>query len=440
MNSLLLCAAVGSALNLPTQVGPAQGPPRITEGAAPITADLPLQPRPANGKPDIVLRWNEAVLQAIKAEKTSPPQAARNLAMVHGAIYDAVNAITRTRQRYLVDTLPPPGASLEAAACSAAHRVLVDLFPRQISRFDALQDRCLDEIPDTAGKAGGIALGQFVAQRMLRWRSNDGAVQNSNYTSQTGIGLWEPTPPGYYAALLPHWSRVPCFAMRSGDQFRPRPPPALTSTYYTANFQEVKRLGSLHSRERTAEQTEIARFWADGAGTITPPGHWNRIAQTVAQQQSNTLEENARLFALLNIAMADAGIMAWDCKFKFNYWRPVQAIRAADRDGNPDTTANADWTPLLTTPPFPSYVSGHSSFSAAGAAVLALYFGKNEIRFQSSTEGLPGVTRSFASFWNAAQEAGKSRIYGGIHYEFDNEEGLLAGRALGNYVYRFFLR
>src|SRR5207245_9519009 len=208
------------------------------------------------------------------------------------------------------------------------------------------------------------------------------------------------------------------FAIEQG-RIHPKDPPRLTDPAYTAAFKEVKQLGSAGSKTRTKEQTQIAHFWADGPGTCTPPGHWNQIAQTVARQRGTTMAENARIFALLNLALADAGILCWDCKYKLAFWRPVTGIQNADQHANPDTDADRSWTPLLTTPPFPSYTSGHSSFSGAAAAVLADFFG-DKVGFETTSEDLPGVKRTFTSFWAAAQEAGQSRIYGGIHWQFDN--------------------
>ena len=190
---------------------------------------------------------------------------------------------------------------------------------------------------------------------------------------------------------------------------------------------------------RTPDQTEIANFWADDEGTVTPPGHWNRIAQTVALQRGTSLAENARLFALLNLTLADAGIACWDSKYTFNFWRPIYGIREADPAMNPGTTPDLDWTPLLTTPAFPTYTSGHSTFSGAAIAALAAYFGTDEVRFANTCDTLPGVSRTFTKFSAAAEEAGKSRIYGGIHWEVDNREGLTCGRAVGEYVARYFL-
>ena len=178
----------------------------------------------------------------------------------------------------------------------------------------------------------------------------------------------------------------------------------------------------------------------DNCGTATPPGHWNIIARDVARQRGNTLDENARLFALLNIAEADAGIVAWDCKFAFNFWRPITAIQNADRDGNPDTLPEPGWRPLLLTPPFPEYISGHSTFSGAAAIVLATFFGADDIPFTTESEGLPGAARTFPSFSQAAMEAGMSRIYGGIHFMSANLSGLECGVAVGGYVVDHFLR
>jgi membrane-associated phospholipid phosphatase len=235
---------------------------------------------------------------------------------------------------------------------------------------------------------------------------------------------------------LPEWGYVAPFAIRKGTQYQPPGPPALSSAAYAQALNEVKALGGKDSRARTEDQTQIAHFWADLAGTSTPPGHWNLIAQEIARQRGTSLAENARLFALLNVCLADAGILCWVIKFTYDYWRPITAIQRADVDDNPSTEPDPNWQPLLETPPFPSYTSGHSTFSGAGAAALASFFGTDTIPFASTSEGLPGVRRSFPGFWAAAQEAGMSRIYGGIHYQFDNTDGLAVGRALALYVAR----
>ena len=389
---------------------------------------------------DMVIEWNNNVLAAIRVDRTPPPKAARALAIVHTAVYDAVNAIDRTHKPYAVDVPALPGTSAEAAVAAAAHRTLVALFPAQTATFDAEFTASLATVADGSAETNGVALGNLVADKMLALRANDGANAVVAYTPGSDPGDWIPTPPAFAAALLPQWGNVTPFAMKSGSQFAPNSAPALTSTAYAAAFNQVKELGSATSATRTADQTAIAKFWADGAGTFTPPGHVNKIAQAAADTQHNTLSQNARLFAELNVAEADAAIMAWNTKFATNYWRPVTAIRAADTDGNPNTEQDAAWTPLLVTPPFPTYVSGHSSFSSAGAAVLKNFFGRDNIAFTLSSEDPTVADRSFTSFSQAAQEAGISRIYGGIHYSFDNVDALAAGAKIGNLVARnFFL-
>jgi hypothetical protein len=201
----------------------------------------------------------------------------------------------------------------------------------------------------------------------------------------------------------------------------------------------TKQLGGKESTARTPEQTAIAFFWADGAGSVTPPGHWNLIARDVALQKGNTLEQNSRLFALLNLAEADAGIACWDCKFAANYWRPITAIQHAGEDGNAATEPDPKWEPLLPTPPFPEYTSGHSTFSGAAATVLASFFGEDNIQFTTTADALPGFSRTFNSFWEAAAEAGMSRIYGGIHFMSANQQGLLCGTRIAAYVTEKFL-
>lgn len=379
-------------------------------------------------RPDMVLKWNDVALVAIRVDKTPPPVAARNLAIMHLAIYDAVMAIERTHQPYLVDLSATPGTSREAAAASAAHRTLVALYSCERDSFDKILAGCWLEIPAGPGRDNGAALGNYVAERILEARCNDGSAETGKYTLKANLGAWRSTAPFFKDALLPEWGYVKPFAIKKGTMHRPSGPPALSSLQYAAAFNEVKRLGGKDSQVRTKEQTDIAHFWADDAGTVTPPGHWNRIAQSIARDRRTTLAENARLFAHLNMSLADAGILCWVIKFTFDFWRPITAIR--------ETTDDVRWAPLLNTPPFPAYVSGHSTFSSAAAASLAESFGTDKIRFATTSDDLPGVTRTFDSLWAAAEEAGMSRIYGGIHWKFDNEDGLKVGKTLGEYVTR----
>jgi hypothetical protein len=439
MSGILLMVLLGQGVTVPFQAAPHR-PPIITEERSRPTIRLYAPDAPANGrKPDMVLKWNRVVLHAVLADRTSPPLAARNLAMVHVAVYDAVNAIERTHEVYRVPAAPAAGTSAEAAVAAAAHHVLVAVYPRQQAALDAALRDALAEVPPGAGREDGVDLGRFVAAKVLAWRADDGADRPGAYTSQPGPGRWRPTPTQFRAALRPDWGLVTPFAIRKGTQLRPAGPPALSSAAFAAAFREVKRLGGKDSAARTPDQTQIAFFWADGDGTVTPPGHWNIIAQTVALDRGTTLAESARLFALLNISLADAGVLCWVIKFTYEFWRPVTAINEADPDGDPATAGDPAWRPLLETPPFPAYVSGHSTFSGAAAAVLASFFGTDDVTFKATSEGTPGVTRTYRTFSEAAEEAGQSRIYGGIHWQFDNVDGLAVGRHLGRYVCRGFL-
>lgn len=377
----------------------------------------------------IVLDWNQVSLQAIQATKTAPPVAARDLAIVHTAIYDAVNAILKFGKSYHATIKAPKGASAEAAAAGAAYQTLVNLFPTQRATFDAALSASLAKIADGKSEQRGLALGIAVANNILAWRSTDGATATGSYTPPTGDGYWQPTSPSFAKALLPQWGQVTPFALNSGSQFRPAGPPTLNSSAYNRDLTEVASLGRKDSSTRTADQTQIALFWADGSGSYTPPGHWNAIAEQVSRSQHTSLSEDARLFALLNVSMADAGIAAWDAKYTYNEWRPITAIQKTD----------PTWTPLITTPNFPDYISGHSTFSGAASAVLDAFFGDAN-SFSTTSITAPGVVRSYQSFATAADEAGRSRIYGGIHVETSDRDGLTTGRLIGRYALSTCLR
>ncbi|MBD2152111.1 Ig-like domain-containing protein [Pseudanabaena sp. FACHB-1277] len=382
---------------------------------------------------DVVLDWNATLLNAIYTDKTTPPVASRNMAIAQAAVFDAINSITKTYKNYHFAGTAPTGASPDAAAASAAYNVLLSLYPNQKTFLDNALAASLAKIANGTAKDTGITFGKTVADSILTLRSNDGANAIVNYTSGTNPGDWQPTAPAFAPPLLPQWGNVTPFALTSGSQFRPAGEPALTSDLYTTEFNQVKDLGSINSTTRTAEQTQIANFWADGSGTFTPPGHWNQIAQNVAASKGNSLVDNARLFAMLDLALADAGIAAWDAKYTYDFWRPITAIQKADQDGNPNTTIDPNWQPLLITPPFPEYVSGHSTFSGAAATVLTTLLGDN-ISFTTNSLGTPGTYRTFTSFTSAANEAGISRIYGGIHFNSANVDGLATGKSVGNYI------
>lgn len=384
---------------------------------------------------DVILEWNSVLLDAVSGDATPPPRASRAMAMMHVAQFEAVNSVSRQYRAYNSYIDCPDTVSKEAAAAQAAHDVMVALYPSRAAQFDARLASHLASIGDGAAKTNGIALGQISAIRTLTSRAGDHAGEVVVDNGSNDIGRWRPTPPGNATGLLPNWPSVTPWTMTSGSQFRPGPPPAINSAAYTTAYNEVKSLGRSNSVTRTAEQTNIAKVWAAGGGTVTPPGMWNQIAQQVSQARGLSIDENARLFAMLGAGVADAAIVSWDAKYEYDLWRPITGIQLGDLDGNPDTVGDADWTPLLITPPFPAYTSGHSTFSAVSASILAQFFGTDSVHFSITGQGVgAGISREFNSFWAAAEEAGMSRIYGGIHWQFDNTAGLTSGRELGGYI------
>jgi hypothetical protein len=395
---------------------------------------------PSSVRADVVTRWNAAALDAIRAERTAPPVASRALAILHVSIYDAVNGIVRTHEPYLVPSAVPASANVDAAASTAARIALTALFPSQAASFGTLHEQILGVIREGPHKWQGIEWGERVARHVLAARGDDNATAPMSPPQGSGPGVWQPTPPAFAPYLLPQWAFVTPFAMPTSSFMRPPGPPALSSDQGAADYNEVKSLGAAVGSSRTTDQSAIALFWADGAGTETPPGHWNRIAQIVSADRGTTAVENARLFALLNIAMADAAICAWDAKYAYDFWRPVAAIRAGDTDGNAATAADPSWSSFIVTPPFPDYVSGHSTFSGAASTVLAMFYRTDRVPFSVGSDGLPGVTRAFRRLSDAAQEAAASRLYGGIHYRTSNEDGLKAGIAIGELTVSQYLR
>jgi hypothetical protein len=377
---------------------------------------------------DAVLDWNAIALEAIKRDVTDPPVATRVLAIQSLAVFDTLAAIEGT-PAYLVQRTVSGPISITAAVAQAAHRVLSQLYPAQRASFDAALQSSLAGVPDGAARTAGIALGQEIADAVLAIRAADGYRNFITDDGSTAIGKWRPTGPAFLTAEDPQWSYLVPFALTSGDEFRAPPPPALDSLAYAQALEEVRSLGSATSATRSADQTEQALFWADGGGSLTPPGHWSQIASQVAREQGNSLSANARLLAQINVALADAAIACWDTKYAYDFWRPETAIHNAGADGNAGTTQDASWRPLLISPAHPDYVSGHSTFSAAAAEVLAATFG-DAVSFTTTSSTLPGVTRSYGSFSQAAAEAGASRVYGGIHTSFAD----LAGRELGKQV------
>ncbi len=396
---------------------------------------------------DEVIDWNNVALDAIRAGNTNPPRATRGLAMIHAAVFDAVNGIEEVYEPYHVRSRAPAGASPEAAAVTAAYEVLRKLYPDMKDELGDRYEASMDAIPNGSAKNKGRSWGKRVARDIIALRKRDGADATVSYKPSGEFGRWKPTPPGFASALLPQWPYVTPFAMPSGDALRAPAPPDFTSEEHAEAYNEVKDYGGMDSAARTEDQTVIAYFWEDGPGTVTPPGHWQVIAQQLSAEHDLTLLENARLFALLSFVQADGAICSWDNKYHHDFVRPYTGItEEADDDGNPDTESDPTWFNLIPTPPFPSYTSGHSTFSGGSSRLLAHFFGSDDFAFcaespdpQRWPDVLPGVVRCWDSLSQAAEEAGQSRVYGGIHWQYDNQWGLNNGRDLADYVFENFL-
>jgi len=380
-----------------------------------------------------VLQWNRMLLIIVRTPGAQPAtiHATRSFAIMHGAIYDAVNAIDGTHKPYLVLPRASHFASQEAAAAAAAHEVLVKLYPNFQATLDAQLQKALAQLPNE-GRAAGINIGNTVADRILARRSNDGSnAQPILYVFGNAAGDYQSTPPNFpKQPQFTHWSRVTPFALENANQFRPGGPPALTSDRYSDAFDQVKSLGIAGSTTATADEALTGRFWN---GAIQ--NYWNEIAQTASVAHNLTTAQNARLFALLNLSFADGVIAFYDAKYTYNFWRPVTAIRAAATDGNPETEADPNWLPEVgNTAPDPSYPGAHAVISAAGAEVLISFFRTQHFAFTVTSEVTSGM-RSFTSFPAAAQEATLSRVFAGQHFLFD----LAAGQRLGSDVADFIV-
>ena len=371
-----------------------------------VLASLPLL---ALAAPNPVADWNALFTKCIAAESQTPALASRNLATYHLAIASAIEA---TQDRSEADQL--------IAGASAARATGQMLFSGEAAKFDSL-------LPEgsTEEHRGLIEVGRSAADTAIALRRGDSSTTTQNYSTSFQPGQWERTcsrPPE-----LPHWQNVRPFFLKDAKSLLPPAPPALDSPEYAKALREVQTYGARNSIERTPEQTMLAKFWSDFSYTSTPPGHWNEVARFLSAEQNLDPLKSARLFAALNLAMADVSIVCWNAKYGYNFWRPVTAIHRADQDGNPATHANPEWRPLLKTPPHPEYVSGHAAFSGAAATVLNAFFPK-ETRFSVTSETVRDVVRTYDSFDACAREIAESRVYGGIHYRFSGENGLALGQ------------
>ncbi len=388
---------------------------------------------------DEVLDWNAHAAKAIVTVGGQvPPRALIRLAMVHLAIYDAVNAIEGAPfEGYAsVPSVDRP-ASEEAAAATAAHDVLVALFPAQATDLDAKYATSLAALHDDDAKANGIAVGHQAASAILIKRAGDGRDATMNYTPGSGPGVWVPTPPAFLAALAPEIPFVQPFALHSASQFRPEPPFSLSSEDWARDYNEIKALGPAIGSIRTPEQTDIARFWSDN-----PPLQWNRAWRALSVAKGLGLADNARYFAMLATASADALMACWDAKYFYNFWRPVTAIRAGDTDGNPETAPDPAWIGLVITPNHPEYPAAHGCFSAASTETLNYLFGSDEVglSMDSNVVGLVNPIRTYNRLSEALEEVLDARIYGGMHYRNSTRVGAHLGKQVSRFTTSHFFR
>lgn len=390
---------------------------------------------------NVILQWNRVLQETIRTPGQQPATVfpVRSFAMMHAAMFDAVNSIDGSYTSYLIDVHAGRRASKEAAAAKAARDVLVGLYPTRQTIFDAEMAISIEGIPWYRAWEG-MRVGQMTAARMLQVRANDGwGATPPPYVLPATPGNWQPTPPANAAAGFTHYPSVLPFAI-APNQFAPNPPPALTSDEYAADVNEVKALGSAASTIRTADQTKIAQLWANVNTPTTVFFVWNNVARNVATERNTSTLENARLFALLNIAFHDALHVTFTSKFTHGLWRPVTAIRRADEDNNPNTAPDPNWLPLLGNPPYPTYAGNHAAIGTSQATILALLFGRDDIRFEHTWDGAGGATRSYAGFNAMADEEERSRVYGGIHFTFDQVAGQSAGRNVASHVFLNFMK
>jgi len=414
----------------------------VAAGPAPVSA----------AAPDTVLEWIGVMNTTVLAGGTNPLVSTRVVALVSASVFDAVNGIDRRFQPLHVKPAAPHNASERAAAIQAAYVILVDLYPAQAATLKTQHDASLAALASTEKAqsiAAGVAWGQTVADAIWAWRLTDGIAPapppflgvQSIVGTQAAIGAWRPTPQGLPNQLPgvsgagPQFATMTPWVLTRPSQFRLPPPFALNSPEYAADLDELFKMGVYSGSGRTQDQSDLALFWAGNT-----PLYWNRIAAQLSVERGLSFTENAHLFALLNVSMADAGIACWDGKYRYVFWRPITAIR----DGFTPADSDPAWIPWLDffpggTPAHPEYPSGHSTVSGSAAFILAARFGENTA-FSLDSETLPGKTRSFASFTDATMEIADARVFGGIHYRTSCVRGNMLGRTVADYVSRHALR
>lgn len=380
---------------------------------------------------DAVSEWNQRAEACALEAKQDALFATRTLAIVHVAMFDAMNSIEGRYTPYKFKVAAPAGSSAEAAGVAAAHAVLKKLFPDQVPVVETVYKASLSRISEEAGKTAGIAVGEEVAAKILALRAKDGADAADVYRPSAAPGEYVPTT----LPIGSQWGNVTPWVMERGSQFRPPPPPRLISPEWTRDYNEVKDLGGMKSSVRTAEQTDIARFWI-----ITGPQIPDPVVRQLASSPGRSLIQNARLFALVEMAVADAYIAVFEAKYTFNFWRPITAIRNGDADGNDATTRDPGWEPVIVTPLHPEYPCAHCIAAAAAQAVLDAEFGNGPQALSMRSPTAPGVERKWTSVRQFAEEVSAARIYGGIHYRDSTEVAKRMGAKIGELTVQNYLR
>jgi hypothetical protein len=409
--------------------------------AALVAPTTPVVRASGSSAAEVLVEWNQLL------QDTAPSIGIgilRHYAMMHVAMFDAVNAIEREFDPYRVRPSRSAGGSPEAAAAQAAHDVLTALIPASTETYDAALVKQIGKRPSQF-VSRGASIGARVAAQILAWRKDDGSTVPSPlppYVNPPIPGLWQPTPPANAAAAFTHLQNAAPMALLTSTQYLPTPPPSLTSEQYATEFNEVKMTGKSDSAVRTELQTEAARMWANVGSTTTVFAVWNNIVRDVVRERALSLVEAARLFALVNVSMHDSIHTSQVSKFVYGRWRPVTAIREAEHDLNPSTEPDADWLPLIPTPPYPAYAGNASSVSAGAARALGLAFGTNDIPIRATwrqTGGLPDITHHFTGFSQAAEETAVGRMWGGIHFRSDAVAGLEIGTRVAEFVFANYM-
>jgi hypothetical protein len=398
-----------------------------------LTSALLLASPASPARADAVTDWNAIAINATAV----PPNAvlqSRVLAIVHGAIFDAVQAAGH-KSAYAIDLKAPPATSDEAAIATAAHGVLLRLAPAQRTMLDDALNTALAKIADGESKTNGVRVGEEIAEKLVALRGKDQSDAKITFTPKAGPTLYQLTPPGRLPAILPQWGGVTPFVLRSKVGLEFKGPPAVSSAEFARDFDEVKSVGARNSTTRTADQTAAAIFWVVQTGVP-----WFAAARAQAVARGLSIAENARLFALLSMATADSQIVGFEEKYRRPHWRPITAIRAAADLNIPALKGDPNWEPLLVTPPHPEYPSAHATFSGAAEGILRAYFGSDDINVSVAFPAPFGVTRTYRKFSKITEEVDNARVWGGIHFRSADQDGSAVGRKIADIVMRDFAK